>query len=272
MPSENRAAFNPTHIRGQNFLSNAGAVQAVLDASEITARDTVVEIGPGHGALTIPLARRARAVQVVEIDPQVVQGLRDKLNNKLSSKVSITRADVLDLLGKNPSWAPTHYVLISNLPFGISSDILRIFLTDPRIARPKRIVLILQYELAKRITAKPGEMSTLSVMVQATSRAEFFRKISRGSFTPSPRVDAALVRLSPHLHKGLIQETLEPFLSFVRAGFAARRRMLINTLVAAGYDRAKLGAALTRAGIPATIRPQDLSIDQWVSLFRILHA
>ncbi|MDO8435223.1 MAG: 16S rRNA (adenine(1518)-N(6)/adenine(1519)-N(6))-dimethyltransferase RsmA [bacterium] len=273
-----QTTFQPTRIRGQHFLSNKRVIEDVLDAAQVTKKDIVVEIGPGHGALTVPLTQRAQLVEAVEIDPQAIQGLHahvafsERVSDSMITNITITHADVMDLLRREPSWVPKQYLLVSNLPFKISSDVLRIFLTDPRIARPERMVLILQYELAKRITATPGEMSTLSVMVQATSRPEFLKKISRGSFTPPPGVDAALVRLTPKLHKGLTPKTLESFLGFVHAGFAARRRMLANTLVAAGYDRAQLHAALTRVGIPATIRPQDLSIDQWVSLFTILHA
>lgn len=278
MAAVGKDTFQPTRIRGQHFLSNKSVIRDVIDAADVTNKDIVVEIGPGYGALTIPLAHHATLVNTVEIDPQAIKALRGRLaflervSDTNVTNIIITHADVLDLIEREPEWVPKLYLLVSNLPFGISSDILRIFLTDPRIARPKRAVLILQYELGKRITAKPGDMSTLSVMVQATSRPEFLKKISRGSFTPPPAVDAALVRLTPELHKGLTPKTLEPFMAFVRSGFKARRRMLVNTLATDGYNRSVLTTALTQLKIPANIRPQELSIDQWVSIFKILHA
>lgn len=279
--NDSATSFQPTKIRGQHFLKDRAVIDAVLNAAHVGARDIILEIGPGHGALTVPLCHRASLVLAVEIDPQAIAGLKgyiafsERVNNlegQLFPKIEIRRANILDLFTEDPVWLPKRYVLVSNLPFEISSDTLKIFLTDPRIARPQRIVFILQYELAKRITAKPGEMSTLSVMVQAASKAEFLRKIPRGSFAPPPRVDAALVRLTPELHAGLTKKTLEPFIAFVKSGFAARRRMLVNTLTASGYDREQLAKALTRLRIPATIRPQELTVDQWISLFRTFHA
>ncbi|MBI5879662.1 MAG: ribosomal RNA small subunit methyltransferase A [Chloroflexi bacterium] len=245
---------------GQNFLVNPALLERVVQAAGVAAEDTVVEVGPGAGTLTYPLARAARRVVAVELDPQMIDILRETLAG--CPNVELVHADILKLdldavLGEAP------YKVVANLPYYITSAVIRKFLDRPR--PPERLVLMVQHEVARRILAAPGEMSLLAVSVQFYAAPSQVLKLPAGAFYPAPQVDSAVIRLDVRAERLAVD--VGTFFRVAHAGFGQKRKTLRNSL-AAGLDisPADSEALLARAGIDPQRRAQTLSIEEWVRL------
>ncbi len=257
---------------GQHFLTDARILARIADAAEISARDVVLEIGPGLGHLTRALADKARIVVAVEVD----RGLAQKLQEDFAAtrNVRIVCGDVLE---RAPAEWLAHagvkaadFKLVANLPYYITSAVLRYALEAA--LQPRVIVVTVQREVAARMIAQPPEMSLLALSVQYYARARVIRKIPAGAFYPRPKVDSAVVRLDviepPRAAAGAAQE----FFEIARAGFSGRRKQLRNALMHA-LPRAPrdIERALTDAQIDPTRRAETLTIAEWESLARALN-
>jgi len=232
----------------------------------------VIEVGAGLGALTHPLAQAAGQVIAVELDRGLIAALSQRLAHK--PEVTVVQGDILhfsldDLLARAGLAPHTPYVVVGNLPFSITSAILRHFLEmDPR---PQRLVVTVQREVAGRITARPGEMSLLSVSVQLYSRPQILLRLKPGAFYPPPEVFSAVVRIDCYDDLPLSIEDPGRFFRIVRAGFAQRRKQLHNSLTAElGLPGGQIRAILQRAGIDPRRRAQTLSLEEWATLYHTL--
>jgi 16S rRNA (adenine1518-N6/adenine1519-N6)-dimethyltransferase len=266
--------LTPQKELGQNFLVDRGVLAHILAAAEISATDMVLEIGPGLGTLTQALAEHAQRVVAVELDQKLVAILHDRL--QVCSNVQIVAGDILaldiaELLTAEPASGPAGcvYKVVANIPYNITSAVLR-HLLEASI-RPQLIVLMVQKEVAQRITARPGDMSLLSVSVQFYGRPRVIRRVPAAAFYPVPKVDSAIIRIDPHPHLPLEPAEIEPFFAVVRAGFGQRRKQLHNSLVhGLGLPAESIVEALAQAGVDGERRAQTLGVGEWVGLYRAL--
>ena len=251
---------------GQHFLTDPRILARIADAVALDPHETVVEIGPGRGSLTDALLARAGRVVAVEIDPKLVELLREKYAHE--SRLTIIEADVRDVnLGHA---AGGEYALAGNVPYYITTPILFQALKQPRALRS---VLLVQREVAARMAAEPGaeDYGALSVNVQAVARVEMLFRIPAGAFTPPPRVDSAVVRVTPRAEPVVRPGDEESFRIFVQAAFALRRkqmRRVVRTIGARSVEEAE--RALAASGVDPDARPETLSATQFHGLGRAL--
>lgn len=248
---------HPKKSLGQNFLQDPSALGKIVDASGVTGEDTVLEIGPGTGALTEQLAAVAKRVIAVELD----QRLEPILNTALGHlpNIEFVYGDILEtnvpaLIGEGD------YVVVANVPYYITSAILRSLLESRH--RPRRIVLTVQLEVAQRIAAQPGDMSLLAVSAQFYAKAQVVGKLSAAVFWPRPEVDSAIVRLDVYDKIPYDVPDEKTFFQVVRAGFSQKRKQLKNSLGAQG------GTWLEAAGIDPRRRAETLNLEEWAALAR----
>jgi 16S rRNA (adenine1518-N6/adenine1519-N6)-dimethyltransferase len=253
---------------GQHFLSDRGILTRIADAVQIEPHDTVVEIGPGRGALTDILRERAGRVIAIEYDRALATLLRERYAH--DGRVRIVEADVLETdLG---ALAQGDFLLVGNVPYYITTPILFHALKQPR---PRRAVYLVQREVGDRIAAAPasGAYGALSVNVQALARAEKVFRVAPGSFNPPPKVESVVVRITPRDDPVVRAAEEEGFREFVLAAFGFRRkqmRRVLRELRPMANERAD--DLLRSAGIGAEVRPETLTPEQFAALFRLLDA
>jgi 16S rRNA (adenine1518-N6/adenine1519-N6)-dimethyltransferase len=264
---------------GQHFLDDPSVGSRIVEALGDLSQSTVLEIGPGQGALTSMLGRRARRVIAVEADRVLAAQLRMKFS--LVPNLEIIEGDILavdldTLFGPKPGTtrpgmeqAPDRVRVVGNLPYFITSDILlRLFEYRKYF---ETIVLMVQKEVADRLAAHPGtkDYGLLTATAQLYSRVEKLFEVPPGSFSPPPKVHSAVVRLVlvPRLEKLAVNEA--EFMSFLKLSFAQKRKTLWNNLKVR-YASEDLTGAMKRARIQPSIRAEALSLEQMAALFREL--
>lgn len=269
IPSPAAPPPRPRKRLGQHFLTDRNILRRIADAAHIEAGATVLEVGAGRGELTAELARRAGVVVAVELDDALAELLRRRF---AGSNVRVVHADVLalspaDLLRAGDAAPP--YIVVGNLPFYIASAVIRHFLEGD--ARPERLVVTVQREVADHMTARPGAMTLLSVAVQAYGQARRLFTIPPGAFYPRPKVYSTVVRIdvAPEPRVGLPRDRMSEFFHVARAGFAAPRKRIRNSLaLGLGVSPAEAEALLQAAGIDPSRRPGDLALEEWTALTR----
>lgn len=253
---------------GQHFLDDQAALEDIADAVRAGPDDVVVEIGPGRGALTEMLLERAGRVIVVEIDRQLAARLRERYRG--NPRITVVEGDILAVRFADLVDGP--FIVVGNVPYYITTPILFHALQAPL---PRRCVFLVQREVAERIVATPGsrQYGALSVNVQAVARGEIVRGVPPGAFSPPPKVESSVVRLTP-LETTLIPvEELAEFRTFVLSIFGMRRKQIANVLRA--VRRVSLEEAnriLAAEGIDPQARPETLSPVQLASLMRATRA
>ncbi|MEP7292714.1 MAG: 16S rRNA (adenine(1518)-N(6)/adenine(1519)-N(6))-dimethyltransferase RsmA [Chloroflexota bacterium] len=248
---------HPKKSLGQNFVQDPSALDKIVSSAELTPDDTVLEIGPGTGALTERLAQVAKRVIAVELDQRLEPILTTSLGHLRNVEVvygDILETNVPDLIGGSD------YVVVANVPYYITSAILRSLL-ESRV-RPRRIVITVQLEVAERICAQPGDMSVLAVSAQFYGKAQIVGRLKAAIFWPRPEVDSAIVRVDVYEQSPYEVPDEKTFFRVVRAGFSQKRKQLKNSLGEGG------GALLAAAGIDPTRRAETLRIDEWAALAR----
>jgi 16S rRNA (adenine1518-N6/adenine1519-N6)-dimethyltransferase len=259
-----RYGLHPKKGLGQNFLVEEAALRRIVTAADLTESDTVLEIGPGLGALTRHLAVAAGRVVAVELDDRFIPVLREQLAGV--SNVELIEGDILALDPAALVGGP--YKVVANLPYYITAAVLRHLLEST--PRPELMVLTVQLEVAQRLTAQPGEMSLLAISVQYYGPVRQVARIKAGSFYPRPEVDSAVVRVDLDRDPPLTGPDERCFFRVVRAGFSQRRKQLRNSLKAGlGIPAKEVEAALTAAGIDPRRRAETLSLDEWGKLAQV---
>jgi 16S rRNA (adenine1518-N6/adenine1519-N6)-dimethyltransferase len=260
-----RAAFPPTRKSlGQHFLSDRRILGRIADALQLKGDETVLEIGPGRGALTDLLVDRAGRLIAIEYDRALAAMLRERYARR--SNVLVAEADVLEVsLGE---LAAGPYVLVGNVPYYITTPILFHALVPPRA---ERAVYLVQREVAQRLSARPGtkEYGALTVNVAAVARAETLFGVPAGAFAPPPKVESAVVRVTPLPDPFISPEEERPFRVLVQGAFGMRRKQMlrvVRSLFALDAERADV--LLAAAGIEPADRPEVLSVQQFVALLR----
>ena len=241
----------------------------IIVAADLGVDDVVLEIGPGFGVLTRELAGRVKKVFTVEIDKKLVKVLGKELRD--FKNIEVINDDALKLEIRN--WKLERYKLVANLPYNITSAVLRKFLAEE--PRPELLVLMVQKEVGERVCAGPGEMSLLSLAVQFYGRPEIVDFVSRKSFWPVPEVDSVIIKITPKEAGEISRLTPgageKEFFRLARIGFSSRRKQLQNNLAnGLGMENKKIKKILEKLGLNPLVRAQDLSVEDWGRLTKIL--
>lgn len=250
---------------GQHFLIDRSVVDDILKAADLATPDrnrTVLEIGPGLGGLTSELIKFAGKVLAVEADRELVALLPKLLGQP--SNLTVVPAPIQHFR-RDDYFQDLKYDLIANLPYNISSYVLRAFLEKK--PRPKNIIVMVQKEVAERAIAPAGdsERGVLSVAVELFSQsAEIIRSVGQNSFWPRPAVESAILKIKP---KTAISGEEEKILQIAKIGFAQRRKKISNSLTAGlPLDSDKIFAILKIGDLNPNLRPQDITLDQWKTI------
>ncbi|MFA5183968.1 MAG: 16S rRNA (adenine(1518)-N(6)/adenine(1519)-N(6))-dimethyltransferase RsmA [Patescibacteria group bacterium] len=264
--------IKPARSKGQNFLINEKIYDDVITAADLKPEDIILEVGPGLGFLTAKLAARVKQVIAVELDDKLAAYLQTGVDAQGVENVAIVNGDILsfDIARHLPPNA-SHYKVVANLPYNITSFFLRRFLSQD--SRPDSLVLMLQKEVAERIVARPPAMSLLAASVQYYASPEIIRTVKAGNFWPEPAVDSAIIKIVSHQSQrdSQTKEEDKDFFRLVRIGFSAKRKMLKNNLAAGlKLEPSNLNDLLTRQGFDPRVRAEDLSVQDWRKLFAAL--
>lgn len=244
---------------GQHWLRDEAILDYIADAAEISATDTVVEIGPGTGTLTAKLLARGAKVVAVEKDEKLAASLAKHKNLRVVPN---------DILTFDLNKLPTGYKVVANIPYYLTSNLLRVLSESAN--PPATAVLLVQKEVAERIAAGPGQMSLLAVSVQLYYEPTLGQAVSAKLFEPPPKVDSQVIILNRR-EKPLFKDLdRQKFFRLVKAGFSQRRKKLRSSL-AAGLHISKEQAEdlLKKVGINGDLRAQELSLQQWYELSRL---
>jgi 16S rRNA (adenine1518-N6/adenine1519-N6)-dimethyltransferase len=268
-----RYGIRPRKRWGQNFLINPGILEKIVAAAEISPADTVVEIGPGIGALTARLTALAGRVVAIEIDRSLVALLKERFSacpNLFLVEGDALKADFDALIRAAGGTLP--YKVVANLPYYVTTPLLTRLLNTNFTVR--LLVVMVQKEVALRLVARPGtkEYGSLSVLAQYRSEAELVAVVSRGSFFPAPAVDSAVVKLRLRSAPPVAVPDEGLFFRVVRAAFGQRRKTLLNALAGAGLGRGRQEweAVLKQAGIDPQRRGETLDLAAFAAIARVL--
>ena len=249
--------IRPLRKLGQNFLINKTVLKKIIDTASLSLKDIILEIGPGLGVLTQELAKRTKKVIAVEKDRTLSRLFEDILKTEGIDNVKVINEDALTY-----DLQPASYKLIANLPYYITSPVIRKFLETKN--KPELMILMVQKEVAQRICAKPGKMSILAVSVQFYAVPKIISYISKKSFWPQPKVDSAILRITPQKVTNLTTDDHEDFFKLVKTGFSSKRKMLKNNLK---IDE----SILKELGLNPKVRAEDLSIQDWLKVYEKIH-
>ncbi len=258
--------FSPKKHFGQNFLVKKAAIKKIINSLALNKEDTIIEIGPGLGALTKKIAEKAKEVIAVEKDERAFKILKEELKN--FDNLKIINKDILKL----DIFLPKKYKVVANLPFYASIPIIKIFLEKEPF--PEKMVFVIQKELAQRICAKPPKINSLAVFIQLQSSPSIISYISKESFWPKPEVDGAIIEIKKKKKGGIIKfnkEEKEKILKIVKAGFSQPRKKLITNLIKEyKIDKEKISSIFEKAKFSQTTRAEALSINDWLKLSKVL--
>lgn len=270
--------FKKKKSLGQNFLKSKGVVSHIISASKIKRGDFVVEVGPGQGFLTEDLIETSGNVLCIEKDHRLIEDLKEKFNDQILNKnLVITEDDILKFnIEKLHVWVPSFsaqdrmisnpesfsYKVVANIPYYITGQIIRKFLTAKN--KPNLMTIMVQKEVAERICAKDGQESLLSLSVKLFGKPKYVKTVKKTLFSPPPKVDSAILLIdeingSPFEKRE--QEVL--FFEIIRKAFNQKRKQLGGTLK-------KYEVELKRAGINSKNRPENIKLEQWVELIKII--
>ena len=254
---------------GQNFLIDENACQRIADAIGDASEKTVVEIGPGHGAITDLLAKRCKQLHCIEFDPALARELKFRFRGATHVKIhhaDILKTDLATLLGSAASLD-----VVGNLPYYITSDILLLLFAAARAGVVSRAVLMMQREVAERIVAGPGssEYGSLSAATQMHAQATNLFTLPPGAFSPPPEVYSTVLRLEFAPRFAELGIDFDGFNRFLRVSFAQKRKTLANNLRAAGYTAAQL-MAVWPLSIEAQARSEAVPLEGMAELYRAL--
>ncbi len=263
----------PKKSLGQNFLNSDWAIARVRDAADPTPGDIILEIGPGLGALTEMLLKFAGKIVAVEKD----HTLYEMLSDRFAPEIGKNRLDLIegDILKFDPGMLKFYkdftYKLVANIPYNLTGQIFRKFLTAKY--QPETMVVLIQKEVAARILARDGKESLLSLSIKAYGTPSLVTHVSRGNFTPAPRVDSSIIVIDNISRNHFSNTEVEKlFFKMIHAGFAHKRKMLVKNML-----DAKLGSkdfweeVLQKRSLSAGIRAEDLSLGDWLFIAELMY-
>jgi len=248
---------------GQHWLTDLSALGDIADAAEIGTDDTIVEIGPGPGTLTALLVKQAKQVIAVEFDAKLARELPRRV------KADNLRVVTQDILSFDFSSVPTPYKVVANIPYYLTSNLIRVMSesTNP----PQTAVILIQKEVAQRVTAKPGALSLLSVTAQYYWEVSLGALVPAALFTPPPKVDSQVLVMQFRPEPLFEDIDTKRFFRLVKAGFGQRRKTLLNSLSSGLHlDKPTTLKLCETANIDPVRRAQTLDLNEWNNLYQVL--
>lgn len=252
---------------GQHFLNNPTIPRRMCDAAKLAAGETVVEIGPGTGALTAELLQRGAIVHAIETDARAVEVLHERFADEImAKKLVILERDVRTLATSELALPDHGFKVVANIPYYLSGQLFRTFLDTP--CQPSDLVFLVQREVAERI-AREKKSSLLSLSVATFGTPSYICTVKRGNFTPPPAVDSAIIAVHNIHRDHFATLSQEHFFTLLHLGFGQKRKQLLGNL-AGQYDRTHLEVVFTQLELPLTIRAEDLTLTTWLALANAL--
>jgi 16S rRNA (adenine1518-N6/adenine1519-N6)-dimethyltransferase len=251
----------PKKSLGQHWLVDTPSLDTIVEAAELNSQDVVLEIGPGTGNLTKLLAPKVKQVIAVEIDISLLK----RLNDLKISNLELISQDILTL---DFSKLPEGYKIVANIPYYLTSKLIR--LISETSNRPSKAVLLVQKEIAERMSASPGRLSILGLTSQYFWTVQKGELVEAYKFHPAPKVDSQFIILDKKTKLSLDPDNQIKLFKLIRIGFAAKRKTLLNNL-SNGFELAKPEVIdrLKSIGIEPQIRPQNLGLDDWIKLNKL---
>ena len=269
--------MKPKKSLGQNFLTSESAIHKIIIAAKISRGETVLEVGPGRGALTKALlaagARVGAKIIAIEKDHALFEKLLVKFSAEIESEqLKIIEGDIMEISHENMGLAGGNYKIVANIPYYLTSFLIRNFLEADN--QPKEIILLIQKEVAQRICAKPPQMSILAVSVQFYAYPKILFYVKKGSFWPKPKVDGAVIKIVSRKFRVRVSRRFsEQFFRIVRAGFSQPRKQILNNLSKnLKIDREKVKEWLKKNKINPTQRAETLNLEDWNSLTKSFYS
>lgn len=262
---------------GQNLLIDKNYLNKIIKVTNLSKNDTAIEIGAGSGLLTVELAKKVKKVYAIELEREILAKLKNNLKANNLDNVEIIEKSFLSLdLSTITSSSSSPLTVIGNIPYNITSKILlklfgEIDKPSPYLNNINKIYLMLQYEVAKRITAKPNtkDYSPLTLLVQFFSCPEILFEVPANTFYPKPKVNSAFVIFNI---KKKLAEISNPFLlkKIIRTAFQQRRKKIINTLSVITDDKKQLSNILKISNINENLRPENLTLEDYIKITNLI--
>lgn len=244
---------------GQHFLSTPWPARALVRSLSIQPGEIALEIGPGKGALTRELLKEGARVIAIEKDDALVAKLGETFKEEIAAgALRVVFADIRDIDAGSLGLSQSGYVLAANIPYYITGEITRQFLTER--AQPRAMALLIQKEVASRIVS--AKESILSLSVKTFGIPRIIKKVPRGNFSPPPSVDSAIILVDGISRDFFSNLDEEKFFRVVRAGFASKRKFAANN-VSNAFEKHSVMAAFETCGIPPKARAEDIPLSQW---------
>lgn len=260
--------LQPKKSKGQHWLTDNDALEAICNSAQLKPGEQVFEIGPGTGELTNKLLEHGAKVTALEYDPELIPALRSRFNNIGEDKLQILEGDIRTYNFTEIS--RSDYKIVANIPFYLTANLMR-RLTDDIASKPSSVVLLVQKEVAERVAAKPGAMSIIAVAAQFYYTVELGLVVKAELFIPPPKVDSQVLIMT--YRKELLYPNIDTDLFFriVKAGFSQRRKTLLNTLSSGlRITRNETEALLQQVNIKSQTRAQSLSLDDWFDIYQAI--
>ncbi len=264
---------------GQNFLKSVPALNKIVETGEISSTDTILEIGPGKGALTEKLLEKAGRVIAIEKDYELFELLKIKFKKEIETRTLILVCEDILNFDVQQNISGQNYKIIANIPYNITGAILKKFLTEKN--QPERMILMVQNEVAKRIVAQDGKESILSISVKAYGNPKIIMKVPARYFSPEPNVDSAVIAIKNISRKIFIENNIDEdnFWKIIRAGFAHKRKKLSSNLKK--IDPLLISPLAGEENIPMTRgvrgvidlgnkRAEELTLIEWINLAKAI--
>jgi 16S rRNA (adenine1518-N6/adenine1519-N6)-dimethyltransferase len=273
--------LHPSRSMGQNFLIDPSVLQAIVAAAELTPTDAVVEVGPGLGVLTWELLRHVGALSAVELDQRLAERLRAEFAHE--PRLTIIQGDILRTppaaildraAGVSAGADRSLYKVVANLPYAITSPVLRHFLEASH--RPTLMVVLVQWEVAQRISAQPGDLSMLAHAIQVYAEPTIMARVPASSFVPVPAVDSAILCLRVRASPAVATDEVEALMRVIKAGFLHARKKLANALpsglaaMGTPITKERAIAVLEGAGVSPDRRAEMLTLAEWLEVYQQL--
>jgi len=252
-------SLKPKKSLGQNFLINEKYLDELVEAAQIEKEDVVIEVGPGTGNLTKKLCEKAKLVIAIEKDDNLSKSLNQNIGNP--NNLEIINKDILEF---HPESRQESYKVVGNIPYYLTSHLIRTVLEQ--WPKPKTIVFTIQKQVAQRILAKPPKTNLLAIFTQYFCEPKIITYISKGNFWPKPRVDSAIIRLTPRDEQ---RNDTKQLFKFIKAGFSKPRKILISNLVTQlDIDKEQLIKTFQSIGLNPKSRAENLTIEDWQKISR----
>lgn len=254
---------------GQNFLKSKPALEKIVAEANVKKGELIVEIGPGLGALTAELLKKGAMVLAIEADLRMVDHLKKIFVAQISSgKLSLIHQDILEFDTQKIYEISESYKIVANIPYYITGLILRKFLEGEN--KPKSMVLLVQKEVAERIVAKNGKQSILSLSVSAYGNARSAGVVKAKEFSPSPKVDSAILVIENITNDFFSSFDQEIFFKTIKKGFSHKRKVLLNNFDK--NEKAKLTDYMNEKNFSPRTRPEELSKEDWKGITSALNS